>query len=270
MPKTFFDNTVMKKLRNGEPVSATWSQLGSARCTEILAEAGFDVIVIDMEHSQLTLPDLTTMMMAMKGTDAIPIVRAPWNDMVWCKQILDCGAYGIHIPYVSTKEEAEYAVKSCKYALEGFRGIASTHRAVDYGLKKKEYWARANDDIIVMIAIETPEGVANIDEIASVKGVDGIFIGPSDLSTSMGHFVTPSHPEVQDAIRKVEKSAKAHGKFLGTIAADMEAAKALYDRGYSIVYFMSDAVSLGNMAAKQVAGFNEYMSARTEKEDKNV
>lgn len=266
MPKEFFDNTIMNKLRNHQPVSATWAQLGSSQCTEILADAGFDVIVIDMEHSQVTLPQLTNMMMAMKGTDAVPIVRAPWNDMVWCKQILDCGAYGIHIPYVSTREEAEYAVKSCKYALEGFRGIASTHRAVDYGLKKKEYWSRANQDIIVMVAIETPQGVDNIDEIASVEGVDGIFIGPSDLSTSMGHFVDPSHPEVREAINKVELSAKAHGKFLGTIAANMDAAKALYERGYSIVYFMSDAVTLGNQASAQVKQFRDFITNQSKQE----
>lgn len=257
MGNGFFDNTIMNKLRNKEKVCASWAQLGSNVSSEILAEAGFDAIVIDMEHSQTSLPGVVSMIQGMKGTGCAPFVRAPWNDLVWCKQILDCGAYGIHIPYVSTKEEAITAVKSCRYALEGYRGLATSQRAVNYGMSKEEYFARANRDIIVMVAIETREGVNNIEEIASIEGVDGIFVGPSDLATSLGYIANPQNDEVQEAIKKVEDAVKKTDKFLGTIASDFEAAKILYDRGYSIVYFMSDVGAVMKTATAGVKAFRE-------------
>lgn len=250
-------NTTTERMRRGEKLCASWAQLTNNISAEILAEAGFDVIVPDMEHAPYTLSRLVSVLQAIKGTGCFSMVRAPWNDAVIIKQILDCGAQGIHVPYVSTREEAEYAVKCCKYPLEGIRGVASSQRATCYGMQKMEYFARANKDIIVMVAIETPEGVANVDEIASVEGLDGIFIGPSDLSTSMGHFYKPSDPEVQEAIRKIEKAAKEKNKFLATAAADFDSAKVLYDRGYTLVYYMSDVSAVANAAAEAVGKFRE-------------
>ena len=250
--------TVAERMRRGEKLSASWAQLTSSMSAEILAEAGFDVIVPDMEHAPYSLPQLVSVLQAIKGTDCFSMVRAPWNDAVMIKQILDCGAQGIHVPYVCNREEAEYAVKCCKYPLQGIRGLTSSQRATCYGMRKQAYFDRANRDIIVMVAIETSEGVENIEEIASVEGVDGIFIGPSDLSTSMGYFYNPKAPEVQEAIFRVEKSAKEKGKFLGTIAADFESAKALYDRGYTLVYFMSDVSAVANAATAAVKKFGEW------------
>lgn len=261
MTKKFLDNTVMNKLKRQEPVSAAWAQLGSNLSAEILAEAGFDILVIDMEHAPLDLPTLISIIQATKGTGCAPFVRAPWNDMVWIKHILDAGAYGIHIPYVSTKEEAEYAVKSCKYAPQGFRGIAGSHRAVNYSMNKADYYARANRDISVIVAIETPEGVDNVEAIANVEGVDGIFIGPADLSTSMGYLANPAEPVVQEAIAKIEAAAKAAGKFLGTVAASVEDAKRLYEREYSVIYFMSDVTDLAKQAVSAVKYFESHIKA---------
>lgn len=257
MSKRFFDTTVLQKLKNGGKVSAAWNQLGSNISAEILAEAGFDVLVIDMEHAHTTLPDVISMIQATKGTDCVPFIRVPWNDIVWCKQALDTGAYAIHVPYVQTKEEAEAAVSYCKYPLKGVRGIAMGHRAVNYGMRKAEYFPHANDEVLVIVAIETPLGVENIEQIVSVEGVDGIFIGPADLATSMGHLADPSHPEVQAAIKRIEEVVIPSGKFLGTVAANAEAAKKLYDRGYGIVYMMSDVAALAQRAQAEVKIFNE-------------
>lgn len=259
MSKSFFDNTIIKKLRSKEKVTAGWASLSSNISAEILAECGLDMIIIDMEHAHLTLPTLISMMQAMKGTNAIPVVRAPWNDLVWCKQILDAGAYGIHVPYVSTKSEAINAVKACKYSPMGYRGLATSHRGVNYGLSKDEYFARANSDVLVIVAIETPEGVANIDEIVSVEGVDGIFIGPSDLATSMGYLANPSVPEVQAAIRKVEEKVLVTDRFLGTIAPDMEAAATLYNRGYTVVYSLSDLNCIVRTVKSELEYFNRHI-----------
>lgn len=259
MSKSFFDTTILEKLRNGGKVCAAWEQLNSPIAAEIIAEAGFDVMVIDMEHSHTTLPEVISMIQAAKGTDCVPFVRVPWNDIVWCKQVLDTGAYAIHVPYVQTKEEAEAAVRYCKYPMQGVRGIAAGHRAVNYGMKKADYYPRANRDVMVIVAIETPLGVENIHEIAAVEGVDGIFIGPMDLATSMGHLADPSHPEVQAAIRTIEEAVLPTGKFLGTVAPNAEAAKKLYDRGYGIVYLMSDVAAVVNTAQANVKAFREYM-----------
>lgn len=257
MAKTFFDPTVMDMLRAHKPVSAAWAQMGNNISAEILAESGFDVLVVDMEHAPVDLPALVGILQAVKGTGCAPIVRAPWNDMVWIKQILDAGAYGIHVPYVSTREEAEYAVRCCKYAPEGVRGIAGSQRAVNYSLNKADYYKRANRDVMVLVSIETPKGVENIGEIASVEGVDGIFIGPADLSTSMGYLADPSQPEVREAIATIESGTKAAGKFLGTIAATPEKAKELYARGYSLVYFLSDTTELAKQASRAVEYFHK-------------
>ncbi|MCL1817943.1 MAG: aldolase/citrate lyase family protein [Spirochaetaceae bacterium] len=140
MSRSYWDTTKLKELKKGGKLLAAWAQLGTSLSAEILAEAGFDVVVIDMEHAPFTIPSIIPLMQAIKGTDSVPFVRAPWNDIVVIKQILDAGAYGIHIPYVSTKEEAENAVKYCKYAPQGIRGIAGSHRAVNYGLNKTEYY----------------------------------------------------------------------------------------------------------------------------------
>lgn len=252
--------TVHARLCSRQPVSAAWAQLGSNMSAEILAEAGFDVLVIDMEHAPFDLPTLITLLQSVKGTGCAPFVRVPWNDMVWIKQVLDAGAYGIHVPYVSTREEAEYAVKSCKYPTVGFRGVAGSQRAVGFGMSKSEYYQKANQEITVLLAIETGRGADNIDEIASVDGVNGIFIGPADLAADLGHINDPDHPEVQAVIRRIEDGARRHNKFLGTVALDMASAKALYQRGYSIVYAMSDASELCRQAVQAVSVFRSEIA----------
>ncbi|MFI3172616.1 MAG: aldolase/citrate lyase family protein [Eubacteriales bacterium] len=262
MSELAFCSGIGNKLRNHEKVCASWIQSGSAVNAEILAEAGFDMVVIDMEHSQTTLPGLVSMLQAMKGTGCFSMVRVPWNDKVWMKHVLDCGVEGIHVPYVSTREEAEQAVSFCKYPSQGVRGIAGSQRAVCYGQKKDEYYNRANKDGIVMIAIETLQGVENIDEIVNVEGVDGIFIGPADLSTSMGYLNNPEEPHVQEAIAKIEKCVFASSKFLGTVAANMNDAKVKYNKGYDLLYLMSDVVGLMNISKQVVSSFQEYKKGK--------
>ena len=248
--------TVAERLRAGEPVSAAWV-LNNNINAEIIAEAGFDVVVPDMEHAPVTIPQLINILQAIKGTNCFPLVRAPANDLTILKQILDVGAQGVHVPFVNTKEEAEYAVRACKYPPEGIRGIASSQRATTFAIRKDEYFARANKDIIVIVAIESPTAVANLEEIVKVPGIDGIFIAPSDLSTSMGYFYNPAAPEVQKTIRYIEDVAKKAGKFVGTIASDFNAAKALYDRGYALVYYMSDNGVVSSAARAAVKQFKD-------------
>jgi 2-dehydro-3-deoxyglucarate aldolase/4-hydroxy-2-oxoheptanedioate aldolase len=135
------------------------------------------------------------------------------------------------------------------------RGIAGSPRAAGYGQQVHAYLDHANDEVFVMVAVETPEAVASLDEILKVDGQDGIFIGPMDLATSMGHFADPSQPEVKAAIASVEARVLGSGKALATVANSWEQAQALYDRGYQLLTIMADGVSLAKLAAESVARF---------------
>jgi len=196
----------------------------------------------------------------MKGEPAVPFVRAPWNDLVQIKRILDAGAYGLVIPYINNKAEAEAAIKAAKYPPDGIRGIAGSVRAAHYGYNSKEYFDTANNDVFVFLQIETPDGVKNIDEILSVPGLDGIFIGPMDLATTHGFRGQPSTPQVQEIILALEKKIKAKGKALATICNDFEDAKAKYARGYNMITLISDTVTLGKVARNEVEKFRKEVA----------
>ena len=146
-------------------------------------------------------------------------------------------------------------VRACKYPPQGVRGIAPSPRAGGYGMNGLNYLENANEQVLVMVAVETPEAVTNIDAIAATPGLDGIFVGPMDLSTSMGYFCNPAAPAVQQAIARVEDAARRAGKFLGTVAGSFEQAQALYDKGYGLVILLSDTTSLAKLALEAVAKF---------------
>lgn len=253
-----YTNPVKEKLKRKEKVSAAWLHLASSVSAEIMANAGFDVLVIDMEHSPVDYQTVLSMCQAIRGTGAIPFARAPWNDLISIKRLFDCGVMGMHVPYVNTKEEAQEAVLRCKYPPYGIRGIAGSPRAAGFGMNCGSYLNRANEENIVMLAIETPEGIDNLPEIMEVEGVDGIFIGPMDLSTSLGKMGQIQSDEVQAAIRRIEDIVLPSDKFLGTVADNFEKAQALYDRGYNYIIMMSDSVDMAKEARSRVSKFRDY------------
>jgi len=252
-----FENRLKHMLKAGKKTAGAWAQLCSATSAEILCRAGFDWILIDMEHSPADLQTLVAQLQAMGAYGGVPVVRAPWNDLVWIKRILDAGAYGVMIPSVNTREQAIAAVQACKYPPVGIRGIAGSPRAAGFGRDTSAYLKRANDEILVILQVETPQAIENLDAIGKVPGVDALFIGPMDLSTSMGHLGNPAHPEVQAAIATVEAKAKALGMPLGTISAGWEQAKMLYDRGYQLITLLSDVILLSKASAEALAKFRE-------------
>ena len=254
-----FENKLKTKIRAGKKTAGAWAQIASPFTAEILSSAGFDWLMLDMEHGPGDILTLVSQVQAMKGTDCVPLVRTPWNDFIAIKRILDAGAQGVLVPYVNTKEQAVDAVKACKYPLEGIRGVAGSPRAPGYGQNQGDYLQRANDQIFIMTAVETPDAVANLDQILEVDGLDGVFIGPMDLASSMGHFGDPSQPEVQTAIRTIEEKTLASGKVLATTTGTWPNAKELYSRGYQMLMLMADGISLAKMAAGLVAEFkNAY------------
>lgn len=253
-----FENILKTKLRAGKKTAGAWVQLASPFTAEIFSNAGFDWLMLDMEHGPGDVLTLIHQVHAMKGTDTVPLVRCPWNDFVAIKRILDAGAKGVLIPYVNSKEEAEAAVKACKYPIEGIRGVSGSPRAPGYGQNIGAYLQRANDEIFIMTAVETPEAVKNLDDILSVDGLNGIFIGPMDLASSMGFKGDASQREVQEAIREIEKKVLASGKVLATTTGTWEQAQKLFERGYSMLMLMADGVTLSKLAVQKVAQFREH------------
>lgn len=251
------ENRVKRMLKDGEKTAGAWLQIASPFTAEIMSQAGFDWLMLDMEHGPGDILTLITQLQAMKGSETAALVRAPWNDFVIIKRILDTGVHGLLVPYVNTREEAESAVRACRYPPQGIRGVAGSPRAQGYGQNVREYLVRANDEILIITAVETPDAVANLDGILAVDGVDGVFIGPMDLATIMGHLGDPTQREVQEAIAEIENKVLDTGKILATISGSWEQAQRLYDRGYQMVMLMADGVSLAKLAAEKVAQFRE-------------
>ena len=251
------ENRVKRMLKDGEKTAGAWLQIASPFTAEIMSQAGFDWLMIDMEHGPGDILTLITQLQAMKGSETAAFVRAPWNDFVTIKRILDTGVHGLLIPYVNTREEAESAVQACRYPPQGIRGVAGSPRAQGYGQNVREYLASANDEILLITAVETPVAVANLGDILSVEGVDGIFIGPMDLATNMGYLGDPTQLQVQEAISEIEKEVLEARKILATISGSWEQAQRLYDRGYQMVMLMADGVSLAKLAAEKVVQFRE-------------
>ncbi|MDQ3248802.1 MAG: aldolase/citrate lyase family protein [Chloroflexota bacterium] len=258
---TRFTNPLKHKLQAGERTVGAWLQLASPLTAEIMSRAGFDWLMIDMEHGPGDIMTLIAQLQAMNGSNVTGLVRTPWNDFVMIKRILDAGAAGVLVPYVNTQAEAEAAVRACKYPPAGVRGIAGSPRAAGYGQAIMDYLRHANDEIFVMTAVETPTAVANLDAILTVPGLDAIFIGPMDLATSMGYFGDPSQPAVQSVIGEIETKVLASGKALGTIANAWEQAERLYARGYQMVMVMADGTALAKTAAEAVARFRALPGA---------
>jgi 2-dehydro-3-deoxyglucarate aldolase/4-hydroxy-2-oxoheptanedioate aldolase len=246
-------NHVKRALREGRPTAGAWLQLCSGISAEIMSRAGFDWLLIDMEHGHGDYQTLLGQVQAIEGSPVIPVVRVQWNDPAVIKRVLDLGAYGVMVPWIGSRAEAEAAVRASKYPPAGIRGIAGSHRAGGFGRHAAEYWKRANDEILVVIQIETAGAVAEIEQIVQVPGVDVVFIGPADLSTGLGHMGDPAHPTVQAAFTRVETAAKAHGVALGNITRSWEQARELYKRGYQFLTLASDTAILVN-GAHEVAG----------------
>ncbi len=253
-----FENRVKRMMLDGKKTVGAWAQLASPFTAEILSRAGFDWLILDMEHGPGDILTLVSQLQAMQGTDTCALVRAPWNDFVAIKRILDTGVHGLLVPYVNSGKEAQAAVRACRYPPEGIRGVAGSPRAQGYGQNVQDYLQRAADEILLITAVETPTAVENLDDILAVEGVDGIFIGPMDLATNMGHLGQPGHPEVQETIAVIEEKVLASGKILSTLAGDWEKAQRLYEKGYQMIMLMADGTSLAKLAAQKVAQFREY------------
>lgn len=215
MPKNHFKSA----LRDGRAQVGIWCTIAGSDNAEALAGCGFDWMLIDTEHSTVGLDTVKSMLQAAAPYPTQTVVRPGWNDAVEIKRLLDAGAMSILVPYVQNAAEATRAVSAVRYAPQGTRGMAGITRASRYGAIDG-YLARANEEICLLVQVETAEALRNIESIAAVDGVDGIFVGPADLAASMGYPGNPGAPEVQAAILDAIARIRACGKPAGILSLD--------------------------------------------------
>ena len=227
-------NKFKAALAAGQLQRGLWSSLCSPIVAEILSHSGFDWILFDGEHAPSEISDQQPLLQAAAGGTATSVVRPAWNDAVMIKRVLDIGAQSVLLPFVQTPEEAQNAVRACRYPPDGIRGVGGMHRASAYG-RIQNYAQDANDEICILVQVETREAMGRISEIASIDGVDGVFIGPADLSASMGHLGNPAHPDVQDVIKQAAQKILAAGKAPGILATTAVDAKRYIDWGFLFV-----------------------------------
>ena len=215
-------NTFKRALAAGRPQIGLWATLASHITAELAAGAGFDWMLLDMEHSPNDLESVVAQLQAVEPYPTHAVVRVPWNDAVMLKRVLDIGAQSVLVPMVNTADEARAAVAAMRYPPKGIRGVGGTTRATRWG-RVKGYPHKAEQELCILLQVETPQALANIEAIAAVDGVDGIFIGPADLHAAYGHIGEKHHPDVwpkiEDAVRRIRAAGKAPG-FLTPVEAD--------------------------------------------------
>lgn len=226
-------------LSRGELQIGLWCSLCSNIAAEVVAHSGYDWLLLDTEHSPNELPDLVAQLQAVGTGTASAIVRPAWNDTVLIKRVLDIGAQTVLLPYVQNAGEARRAVAATRYPPRGVRGVTASGRAARYG-RVGDYLKRASDEICVLVQAETREALDNIEAIASVDGVDGVFIGPSDLAASLGHLGDPGHAVVQAALKEAADRLKKAGKPAGILTSNEEEARRFIEWGYLFVAVGSD------------------------------
>lgn len=252
-------NTFKTALNEGRRQIGLWSSLCSNIATEIIAGSGFDWIVLDSEHAPNEVPGLLSQLQAMATSPTEPVVRVPWNDAVTIKRVLDIGARSLLIPFVQNAEEARAAVAATRYPPRGIRGVSVGPRANRYG-RVAGYHHVAHENICVIVQIETRSACTQIEAIAAVEGIDGIFIGPSDLAADLGHLANPRHPQVQGAIADACARIRAAGKASGMLTGDPEEACRYLAAGFTFVAMGSDAGVLASATAKLAAMGKEQIA----------
>jgi 4-hydroxy-2-oxoheptanedioate aldolase len=249
-------NLFKKAIREGSPQIGLWSSLCSNLAAEVIAGAGFDWILIDTEHAPNELPMVFGQLQALVGGTAAPVVRPAWNDMVLLKRLLDVGVQNLLIPYVQTADEARAAVAATRYPPQGVRGVAVTHRGNHYG-RVTDYFKRAGDETCVLVQIETRIAIQNLEAIAAVEGVDGLFIGPSDLAADLGHLGETGHPEVRAAIEETLKRIRKTGKAPGILAPIEADARHWLSVGCVVLAVGSDLGLLARQSDELAAKFKK-------------
>ena len=238
-PYSAFPNRFRADLISRKRLIGCWCSLGNPITTEVLGVAGFDWLLLDGEHSPNDVGTFIPQLMALKDSASAPVARPASNNVVEIKRLLDAGFYNFLVPMVESVDEARRAVGATRYPPKGIRGVSVSQRSNRFG-SVPDYFAGIDEQICVLVQIESRRGLAAATEIARVDGVDGVFVGPSDLAAALGHLGNPNHPEVQQAIGAAFEAVKAVGKSLGILAPVEADARRYLEMGARFVAVGSD------------------------------
>ncbi len=241
------ENRTKRLLRQGRAAIGGWVVSDDPTTTEIMADVGFDFVVVDTEHAPQTATGLQAHMMALKDTEATGVVRVVWNDFVRVKQALDVGAEGIVFPWVNTAEQAVAAVASTRYPPRGNRGWGP-RRAIRFATDQMDYFRHAEENILVLCQVETREALDNAEAIAAVEGVDALMIGPADFSINIGVPLDWECEEFMAGVRRVRQAADAAGKAFGVITSGAAYARRWLAEGARVIVAGADGAFLKMMA----------------------
>jgi 4-hydroxy-2-oxoheptanedioate aldolase len=246
-------NGFRQRLRRREQMIGIFATLGSPTLTEQLAGAGFDWILLDTEHSPNEVSDLIAQLQVLAAFDVAALVRPAWSDPVLIKRVLDAGAQSLLIPYIETADAAVEAVRATRYPPAGIRGVSSGSRAARYG-QSADYLRTADEQICILLQIETLRGLDNLEAIAAVPGVDGVFIGPNDLAASMGHLGDATHPDVLAAVDDAFARLDAVGAASGYLTGNPDEARRVAAKGVHVMGVATDTSIVNVGAAATLAG----------------
>ena len=247
-------NQLKRNLKAGHVQCGCWLSLVSHAAAEICASAGFDWVLIDTEHAPTELHMVHHQVQAAAAYPSSIVVRAAWNDTVVIKRLLDLGVQTLLLPYVQNVEEAKRAVAAVRYPPRGIRGVSSNSRSNRFG-RVKDYFKHADDEVCLIVQIETRAAIAQIESIAAIDGIDGLFIGPQDLAADFGHLGNPGHPDVQAAIADAIPRMKKTGKAAGILAFAEADARKWIEHGAQFVAVTSDQFLLARETAAVAAKF---------------
>ena len=259
-------NTFKQALRDNRQQIGLWVSLANPYSTEICAGAGFDWLLLDGEHAPNDLQSLCAQLQVIAGYDSQAVCRVPVGDAALIKQYLDLGVQTLLVPMVDTPQQASSLVQACRYPPHGIRGMAGA-RASRWG-RISRYAHEANDQVCLLVQAETRLALTNLDAILAVEGVDGVFIGPADLSASMGHVGNPGHPEVQAAIEDAIRRIRAAGKAPGILTADVTLAQGYLELGALYVAVGLDTQLLVRGTSALVSQFKGSAAPSTARSDK--
>jgi len=247
-------NRVKDLMRSGKPAFGAIVTIPSAQVMQVMSRAGFDLLLIDMEHGAIDLPSAHAMIAATAGTDTVPMARIAANAPSLAKPLLDAGALGIAVPMVCTRAEAEAAASALRYPPLGNRLWGPFYAPLRWNMPMPEYMRAANESVLSLITIEHPDAVSNIEEIVLADGIDVAVIGPGDMATSMGHYGQVDHPDVQAAMLRAEDVILRSNVALGGVAFSPEHANRLIAKGYRMLFLGFDWSLLQRGAHQALAG----------------
>ena len=260
-------NHVLQSWRADKPTIGAWLSIASAFTAETMAHAGFDWLCLDMQHGMMDYNDVKHMLPAISTTDSIPIVRVPWNEPYEIMKVLDAGAYGVIIPMVNNREEAERAVSACRYPPQGLRSFGPARAGMYAG---RGYVAEANNEIACIVMIETAEALENLDDIMSTPGVDAVYIGPNDLAYALdlkpaGDNDDPKHVAT---VNLIFETARKHGIAAGIQTGSLAFTQRYLEQGFHMVTLGSDAAFMTRLAKEELKLAREGGVARTSTDSK--